>query len=246
VEEFVIVIPARLGSTRLPRKPLQQLKGKPLIVRTAESCLKITEKVIVTTDSKEVAEALKNINVEVVMTPSELPSGTDRVFEAVKEKNVKYIINVQGDEPFVKKEHVLPVAKALLEGKAEFATVAAPFSSIEEAESPHNVKVIRDKNNYALYFSRSLIPFPRDGKPNASTFLKHVGIYGYTKEALERFVSWDRGKLEEIEKLEQLRILENGEKIYVADVPSAPFGIDTAEDLKRAEKILEKEMENGF
>ncbi|SMP02973.1 3-deoxy-manno-octulosonate cytidylyltransferase (CMP-KDO synthetase) [Desulfurobacterium pacificum] len=246
MEEFVIVIPARLGSTRLPRKPLQQLKGKPLIVRTAESCLKITEKVIVATDGREVAKALKGVDVEVVMTPSELPSGTDRVFEAVKDKNVKYIINVQGDEPFVKKEHVLPVAKALFEGKAEFATVAVPFSSLEDVQSPHNVKVVRDKNKYALYFSRSLIPFPRDEKLDVSIFLKHVGIYGYTKEALERFVSWNRGKLEEIEKLEQLRILENGEKIYVADAPSAPFGIDTAEDLKKAEKILEKEMKNGF
>jgi len=238
VEDFVIVVPARLGSKRLPEKPLRLLKGKPLILRTVESCLKISKNVIVATDSEKVKEVLDKLNVRVTITPSNLPSGTDRVYEAVKNLKVKYIVNVQGDEPFVKEEHVLPVVEALIKGKAQFTTAAAPFSSIEEAKSPHNVKVVRDKSGYALYFSRSLIPYPRES--GFRKFLKHVGIYGYTKEALKRFVTWKKGTLEEVEKLEQLRILENGEKIFVADVPFAPFGIDTEEELKKAEKLLEK------
>jgi 3-deoxy-manno-octulosonate cytidylyltransferase (CMP-KDO synthetase) len=240
VEDFLIAIPARIRSSRLPEKPLKELCGKPLIVWVVEACRRITDNVLVATDSKKVASVVRGCGVEAVLTPSELPSGTDRIWEAVKNLDVNYIVNVQGDEPFVKPEHVLPIVEALKSGE-EYATVATPFKSLEEVQNPNNVKVIRDKNGHAIYFSRSVIPFVRDGELPPSNYLKHIGIYGYTKEALRRFVSWPEGFLERAEKLEQLRILENGYKIHVSVVESSLVGIDTYEDLKKAEKILKGE-----
>ncbi|WP_457680365.1 3-deoxy-manno-octulosonate cytidylyltransferase [Thermovibrio sp.] len=237
MEDALIVIPARIGSTRLPRKPLITLNGVPLIVRTVRAVKAFSRNILVATDSLEVVEVLKEEGVKSALTPSELPSGTDRVYEASKELPFKFVINVQGDEPFVKKEHVEPVYRALKAGE-EFATVATPFKALEEVENPNRVKVVLDKSSYAIYFSRSPIPYFRSEKPKPSSFLKHIGIYGFTKESLKTFVSWPKGKLEEIEKLEQLRIIENGRKIFVSVVSKEPLGIDTEEDLKRAEKIL--------
>jgi 3-deoxy-manno-octulosonate cytidylyltransferase (CMP-KDO synthetase) len=241
VENFLIAIPARIRSSRLPEKPLRELCGKPLIVWVVEACKRITKNVLVATDSEKVADVVKECGVKAVLTPAELPSGTDRIWEAVKELNVNYVVNVQGDEPFVKPEHVLPIVRALKKGE-EYATIATPFQSSEEVKNPNNVKVVCDKNGHAIYFSRSVIPFARDGKLPSSKYLKHIGIYGYTKEALKRFVSWPQGFLEKAEKLEQLRILENGYKIHVSVVESSLVGIDTYEDLKKAEKILKGEI----
>jgi len=237
MEDALVVIPARLGSTRLPRKPLLPIAGVPLIVRTVRAVKSFASNVLVATDSVEVKEVVEREGVGAVLTPPELPSGTDRVYQACKELSYPYIINVQGDEPFVRAEHVLPVYRALKEGSS-YATVAVPFRSLEEVQNPNKVKVVLDKNSDALYFSRSPIPFVRDGEAKLETFLKHVGIYGFRKEALKAFVEWPVGRLERLEKLEQLRILENGYKIRVAVIESEPLGIDTPEDLKRAEKLL--------
>ena len=239
MEDAVVVIPARLGSTRLPKKPLIPLAGVPLIVRTVRAVKEFAPNVVVATDSPEVKELARKEGVEAVLTPSELPSGTDRVYQASRELPYPFIINVQGDEPFVRAEHVLPVYRALKEGSS-FSTVATPFKSLQEVENPNRVKVVVDKEFNALYFSRSPIPFIRDGEAEPEYYLKHIGIYGFQKEALEKFVSWPVGKLERLEKLEQLRILENGYKIRVAVVESEPLGIDTEEDLKRAEKLLKR------
>jgi len=237
MEDLLVVIPARIGSKRLPKKPLAKILGKPLISLTVKAVKRFTSKVLVATDSQEVAKVAKEAGADVRLTPSELPSGTDRVYHAVKELPYRFIINVQGDEPFVEKEHLEKIYLSLKKGD-RFATLATPFKESSEVENPARVKVVIDKEGYALYFSRSPIPYFRDESPKPEKYLKHLGIYGYTKEALKDFVSWPVGELEEIEKLEQLRILENGEKIKVCIVEKELFGIDTEEDLKRAEKIL--------
>ncbi len=237
--EFLIAIPARVGSKRLPRKPLRTLGDKPLIIWTLEACLRITDNVLVATDSEEVASVVEKAGGRAVMTPSDLPSGTDRVYAAVKNLNFDIVINVQGDEPFVKEEHILPIVESIKSGN-EYATVAVPFSSPEKVRNPSNVKVVTDKEGYALYFSRSVIPFLREEVFSPSFYLKHIGIYGYTLDSLSRFVSWEEGILEKAEKLEQLRILENGYRIHVSIVKSEPLGIDTEEDLKAAEELIKR------
>ncbi len=237
--DFLIAIPARIGSKRLPRKPLRKLAGKPLILWTLEACLRITENVVVATDDEEVAAVVKEAGGMAVITSSDLPSGTDRVYAAVKNLGFDIVINVQGDEPFVRKEHVLPVVESVRSGN-EYATVAVPFSNFEKVEDPSNVKVVTDNMNYALYFSRSVIPFFREGAESPSLYLKHIGIYGYTLDSLSRFVSWEEGRLERTERLEQLRILENGYRIHVSVVESEPFGIDTERDLEVAEEMIRR------
>ncbi len=237
MNDLLVVIPARLGSQRLPKKPLVKICGKSLILWVVEAVKRVTDSVLVATDSTEVLELVERLNVRCKLTPSELPSGTDRVYYAVKDEKVDFIVNVQGDEPFVKREHIESVYRLLKSG-AQFATVATPFKEMEDVYNPAAVKVVLDRFGRALYFSRSPIPFVRDGGEDPKVYLKHIGVYGYTKGALSRFVHWKRGRLEEMEKLEQLRILENGEEIRVSVVESDSFGIDTEEDLKRAEKIL--------
>jgi 3-deoxy-manno-octulosonate cytidylyltransferase (CMP-KDO synthetase) len=242
MEELVVVIPARIGSTRLPRKPLVELCGKPLIVRVAEGVRRFTDRVLIATDSAEVLELCRRFGFKGVLTPSELPSGTDRVYWGLREAKLrpKFVINVQGDEPFITEEHLSLLLKALREG-AEYATLAVPFKSLEEVNNPARVKVVTDAKGFALYFSRSPIPYPREGELPPSAYLKHIGVYGFTYSSLERFVKLPKGRLEEIEKLEQLRILESGGKIKVELTQRELLGIDTPEDLKRAEKILKGE-----
>lgn len=237
MEDLLVVVPARIGSTRLPEKPLIKICGKTLIEWVLTAVKKVTDNVIVATDSPKVLEVAERVGVSGKLTPSELPSGTDRVYYASREEPFPFVINIQGDEPFIEREHIEAVYEKLKEG-ASFSTAATPFKSLEDVENPSNVKVVVDGKGRALYFSRSPIPFVRDSNPKPENYLKHIGIYGYRKEALERFVSWEKGKLEELEKLEQLRILENGEDIYVSVVNKDSFGIDTREDLKLAEKIL--------
>ncbi|WP_456437776.1 3-deoxy-manno-octulosonate cytidylyltransferase [Desulfurobacterium sp.] len=242
--DFLIVIPARLGSTRLPEKPLRLLCGRPLIEWVYRAVSAFCANVLVATDSKRVAQVVRRVGGEAVLTPSDLPSGTDRVAEAVRisGSDFKYIVNVQGDEPFVKAEHVLPVVERLRAGD-RFATVAVPFSSFEEINKPSNVKVVRDREGYGVYFSRSPIPYDRDGNLLPKDYLKHVGIYGFRKDALFDFVSWNEGFLEKAERLEQLRILEHGDRIYVCTVEHYGMGVDTEEDLLKAEKLLKEKFD---
>ena len=240
VEDFLIVIPARLGSSRLRHKPLQDVHGKPLLAWVIEACLRIHSKVLVATDSSKVARIAQEWGVPAVMTASSVPSGTDRVWQAVKDLNYEFIVNVQGDEPLVKEEHVVPLIERL-SGGDEYATPAVAFSEAEEVKKPSTVKVVRDCEGYALYFSRSVIPYA--GEPlEPRHYLKHIGIYAYRKKALERFVSLKPGRLERLEGLEQLRILENGFKIYVELVRTDTVSVDTPEDLERVRKLLGEEI----
>jgi len=241
MEDLAVVIPARIGSTRLPKKPLREICGRPLIVWVVEAVKRVVPEVFVATDSKEVVRAVEVAGAKGILTPAELPSGTDRVYHAARELPFKYIVNVQGDEPFIREEHIRAVYKGLKEG-FKFTTAATPFRSLKDVKDPSKVKVVLDRKGRALYFSRSPIPFTRDGEINPENYLKHIGIYGFTKESLERFVSWKEGRLERIEKLEQLRILENGEEIYVSVVEHDSFGVDTEEDLKLAEKMVKGEV----
>ncbi len=228
----LIVIPARLGSTRLKEKPLREIAGKPLIRWVVENLKKTGYSLLLATDSKRVKEVVEDL-CEVVLTPSELPSGSDRVLFAVRDLDVKYVINYQGDEPFAYKEDLNRLFRALEEGD-EVATLAR--RDPEAYERPEDVKVVLDREGYALYFSRSPIPYFR--KENKNYPLKHVGIYAYRKETLLKFGSLPKGELEETESLEQLRLLENGIRIKVILTQNFYHGVDTEEDIRVVEKKL--------
>ncbi|RMD47021.1 MAG: 3-deoxy-manno-octulosonate cytidylyltransferase [Aquificota bacterium] len=243
----VIIIPARKGSTRLKNKLLLQVKGKPVIYWTAENASKVknVDKVIVATDSKEIADFFKNEKkIEAVLTPSDLKSGSDRVAYVAKELNEEKIINVQGDEPLLNPEDIEKVVKGLDE--APVTTLSFPIENEEDYLNPNVVKVVLDSENYALYFSRSPIPFYRDIdfsqmiKEFHKPVQKHIGVYGYRKEVLMDFAyRLEPSPLEEIEKLEQLRLLYNGYKIKVFEASKDTLGIDTKEDFEKFCKIFQ-------
>ncbi len=231
----VIVVPARLSSTRLPHKLIRRIAGKPLIRWVIEGLLKTDEEVILATDSDRIAKEVSDLGVKVHITPSDIPSGTDRVAEALKDTDGDLIINYQGDEPFVYSEDIERIFQAL--EKDEVVTLGvSDESSLKRAE---DVKVVLDREGYALYFSRAPVPFPRNALKGKYP-LKHVGIYGFRRSALEEFVSMKRGELEKIEGLEQLRLLESGKRIRVLITENYYHGVDTEEDLKLVEKILKE------
>ena len=242
------VIPARLGSTRLPRKPLHIIAGRPLVEwvwrRVVDAPL--FDRVVIATDSEEVAETAGAIGAEVVFTSPAHPSGTDRVAEVARSdpyRDYPYIVNVQGDEPFVDVEHLTEALGLVREGPWDVGTVAAPIEMLPEWRSTSVVKVVRGDDGAALYFSRAAIPHPRDAEPAAirlsiGPYLRHLGIYAYRAEALQRWVALPEGELERIERLEQLRPLAAGIRIGVAVVRGAPGGVDTLEDAERAELRL--------
>ena len=232
-----IVIPSRLSSTRLHQKPLQKLMGKPLIRWVVEGCLRTGERVILATDSEKVAEAVSDLEVEVVLTPPEIPSGSDRVAYAVRDMDLDFVINYQGDEPFVYAEDIERIFHDLERGE-EVVTLGVPDEGCYER--PSDVKVVTDRRGYALYFSRSPIPFYRSKEPRMKP-IKHVGIYGFRKDVLMSFVSMERGRLEEVEGLEQLRLLENGVRIKVLLTENYYHGVDTPEDLLIVERRLRGE-----
>lgn len=242
------VIPARLGSTRLPRKPLHLLAGRPLLEwvwrRVVDS--QLFEAVVIATDSDEVAAVARGFGASVELTRAEHPSGTDRVAEvAARDGYAAYstVVNIQGDEPFVSPAH-LRAAIGLVAGEGwEIGTVAAPIGAADEWRNPAVVKVALADDGSALLFSRAPIPFVRDGEPGAEAmgegdFLRHIGIYSYRRDALARWVALPEGRLEKLEKLEQLRPLAAGLRIGVARVAPAEAGVDTPEDAKRADRRL--------
>lgn len=234
--DFLIVVPARLGSTRLKNKPLREIKGKPLIRWVIENLTKTGFPVILATDSGEVKKAVDDL-CEVYLTPSELSSGSDRVAYVVErlDKKPKYVINYQGDEPFAYKEDLEKLIKALREG-APVSTLATHFKDNSEFENPNNVKVVTNVKDFALYFSRSPVPYPRGElkfKP-----LKHIGIYAFRTEILLKFKNLSPTPLEETEKLEQLRLLENEIPIKVIKTENFYHGVDTEEDIKKVEPYL--------
>ena len=241
------VIPARIGSERLPRKPLHPLAGRPLIewVWQRVRRMDIFDAVVVATDSEEVAEACRTVGAAVEMTAASHPSGTDRVAEvAARPAYAKFdiIVNVQGDEPFMEETPVAAAARLVAEGW-DGGTAATPVHSLAAWRDPAVVKVVRRDDGGALYFSRSPIPHTRDRVPSpeelaSERYLRHLGVYAYTRDALARWVALPGGALEQIEKLEQLRALAAGLSIGVGVVDSAEGGIDTIEDARRAEARL--------
>jgi 3-deoxy-manno-octulosonate cytidylyltransferase (CMP-KDO synthetase) len=243
------VIPARLASTRLPRKPLHPVAGRPLIEwvwrRAVESG--VFDDLVVATDSAEVETAARGFGASAVLTRDDHPSGTDRVAEVVRRpewRDFGVIVNVQGDEPFVRRDHLEAAVALVRDGGWEVGTVAAPIASAGEWTEPAVVKVVRGDDGRALYFTRAPVPHPRDAEPDfaGGAYLRHVGIYCYTRDALLRWVSLPEGTLERIEKLEQLRALAAGLRIGVAVGQAAEGGVDTPADAARAERILSEHM----
>lgn len=239
----VVVIPARWGSTRFPGKPLHAILGKPLIQHVWERCsqARSVSQVIIATDDMRIAEAAFDFGAEVTLTSPKHPSGTDRLAEVAKcLKGVEHIINVQGDEPTIDARLIDRLARTLQKHpEFEMVTAACPFEDQDEAANPNHVKVVTSLTGRALYFSRSQIPFDRDSSAEKSTsFLWHIGIYGYRRDFLGRFVRWKPTPLEEREKLEQLRALEHGATIQVLTTTRPSLGVDAPEDIPRAEAAL--------
>ncbi|MEO3989213.1 3-deoxy-manno-octulosonate cytidylyltransferase [Pseudocitrobacter cyperus] len=240
---FVVIIPARFASTRLPGKPLQDINGKPMIVHVLERARESgADRIIVATDHAEVAKAVEAAGGEVCMTRADHQSGTERLAEVVEKcgfSDDTIVVNVQGDEPMIPAVIIRQVADNLAASKAGMATLAVPIDNAEEAFNPNAVKVVMDKEGYALYFSRATIPWDRDRFAQSretvgDSLLRHIGIYGYRAGFIRRYVGWAPSPLEQIEMLEQLRVLWYGEKIHVAVAQEVPgTGVDTPEDLAR-------------
>lgn len=227
-----IVIPARLSSTRLKEKPLVSILGKPLIRWVVEGCLKSGERVILATDSEKIASVVEDLPVEIRFTASELPSGTDRVSLAVEGEELRYVINYQGDEPFVYREDIEKIFRAL----ESYPVVTLAMRDPGAYTDPSSVKVVLAEDQTALYFSRSPIPYMRES--SGLYPLKHVGIYGYRLEVLKEFTRMKRSTLETLESLEQLRLLERGYKIKVLITSNYYHGVDTQEDVEIVEREL--------
>ena len=245
---FVVVIPARYSSSRLPGKPLKDLCGKTMIARVADKALASgADAVYVATDSELVADAVRIDGVEVVMTAKEHNSGTERLAEVARVRNFAddtIVVNVQGDEPLMPPVLISQVAQLLEDSDAPMATLSVPITEYDEIFNPNAVKVVTDETGNALYFSRAPIPYERDNftkKPGVfeNIHFRHLGIYAYRAGFLQKFVSWKSSALENFEKLEQLRVLSHGEKIRVAVAEVVPpAGIDTQEDLEKVVAYL--------
>lgn len=240
--KIIAVIPARYASTRFPAKLMQDLGGKKVITRTYEAAVKtqLFDDVFVVTDSNLIYDEIINNGGKAIMSSKEHESGSDRIAEAVENLEVDIVVNVQGDEPFINAE---PLAKVLevfrndFEKKVDLASLMVEISDAAEIENPNNVKVVVDQNGFALYFSRSIIPYPRDINVGVR-YMKHIGIYAFRKQALLDFYSLPMKSLEASEKLEQLRYLEYGKRIKMVETTHVGIGIDTPEDLEKARKML--------
>ncbi|WP_075181190.1 3-deoxy-manno-octulosonate cytidylyltransferase [Pantoea sp. 1.19] len=245
---FVAIIPARYASTRLPGKPLKEINGKPMVVHVMARALESgARRVIVATDTEAVAEAVRQAGGEACMTRSDHQSGTERLAEVIEHYGFaddEVIVNVQGDEPMIPPVIIHQVATNLANCAAGMATLAVPIHSAEEAFNPNAVKVVTDAHGYALYFSRATIPWDRERFAHhretiGECFLRHIGIYAYRAGFIRRYVTWQPSQLEQIELLEQLRVLWYGEKIHVAVAKAVPsVGVDTPEDLARVRAAM--------
>ena len=235
---IVAAIPARYAATRFPGKLMQMLGNKTIIRHVYDNTVLtgLFNDVFVVTDSDIIYKEIKDSGGKVIMSKKEHESGSDRIAEAIAEMNIDVIINVQGDEPFIKKEPLEKLVRLFNDDNIQVASLMRKISK-EEALNPNNVKVVTDRSGYALYFSRSIVPYQRDGKTNAEYFL-HVGVYAYKKDALINFTKLPQSSLEKIEKLEQLRYLENDIKIKMAETDYNNIAIDTPEDLERAKSSL--------
>ena len=242
----VIIIPARLDSSRLPKKVLLDLKGKTVIQRVYEQCLKVknVDGVYIATDSIEIKEVCETFTDKVIITKSTHQSGTDRIGEAVSAIDCDIVINVQGDEPFIEPSLIEALVNSFSNSDISMSSAMSKINNVKDLQNTNVVKVVTDLHNNALFFSRSLIPFPRDVKEisiakkvlGKGQFFRHIGIYGYRKDFLLKFVNMEQSYLEKVEKLEQLRALENGFKIKMIEANSSLIGIDTREDYEEALK----------
>ena len=235
---IVAVIPARYAATRFPGKLMQILGNKTIIRHVYDNTVStgLFNDAFVVTDNDIIYKEIKENGGKAIMSKKEHESGSDRIAEAVAEMSVDIIVNVQGDEPFIKKEPLEKLVHLFNDPDVQVASLMRKISK-EEAGNPNNVKVVTDKFGYALYFSRSIIPYKRDEKTNAEYFL-HLGVYAYKKDVLMNFTKWPQSSLEKIEKLEQLRYLENGIKLKMAKTDYNNIAIDTPEDLERAKSSL--------
>ncbi len=240
--KIIAVIPARYASTRFPAKLMQDLCGKTVILRTYEAAVntQLFDDVFVVTDSDLIFNEINLNGGKAIMSIKEHESGSDRIAEAVENMAVDVVINVQGDEPFIDKkplEQLIEVFKNDTDKKVDLGSLMFQIKDKEEISNPNNVKVITDQQGFALYFSRSVIPFPREENVGVR-YMKHIGIYAFRKQALMDFYSLPMLSLEASEKLEQLRYLEYGKRIKMIETTHGSIGIDTAEDLEKARKLL--------
>ena len=234
------LIPARLSSTRFDRKLLMDLCGKSIILRTYESVVKseLFHSVYVVTEDQEIYDEIVNAGGNSILSKNKHESGSDRIAEACKSIDSDAFVNIQGDEPFIDS---FSLNKLVLElNSSEYVSLMINISDSNEINNPNNVKVIVDSDNYALYFSRSVIPFNRDVNSNEIDYFKHIGVYGFTKQALINFSKLPPSKLELVEKIEAIRIIENGSKIKMIETDFLGVGIDTKEDLDLAISIWSK------
>jgi 3-deoxy-manno-octulosonate cytidylyltransferase (CMP-KDO synthetase) len=239
--KVVAVIPARLASTRLPRKMLREIAGVPLLAWVYRGVQRspLLEDVIVATDSQEIRLFCEQQQFHVRMTSPAHRSGTERVHEVAGAVSADVYLNVQGDEPLTRPEHIESLIAVMMtsDTNAQVGTLKTPAAEVD-IDNPSAVKVVTDSAARALFFSRATIPYDRDGlRP---PYYKHLGFYAYRKAALDKFVAWPESSLERSERLEQLRFLENGIPIYVAETPFDTVGVDTEEDLRRVEEILRR------
>lgn len=250
---FSVIIPARYASSRLPAKPLADIHGKPMIVRVMEQAKKSSaHRVIIATDHQQVFDVVQSYGGEVILTSSKHNSGTERLAEVINTYQFaddEIIVNVQGDEPLIPPIIIDQVAENLVQYQTGMATLAVPIDSATEAFNPGAVKVVTDKDGYALYFSRATIPWERDRFAKSADLLKqtsigdfylrHIGIYAYRAGFIRQYINWAPSTLEQIEMLEQLRVLWYGEKIHVAVAKQAPaIGVDTQEDLEKVRLLF--------
>lgn len=247
--DFVGIIPARYASTRFPGKPLALLGGKPVIQRVYEQVAKVLPDVYVATDDERIFKAVEAFGGNAVMTSPDHKSGTDRVEEAVSKIGRKFdvVVNVQGDEPFIHESQIKEICRCFDDPATMIATLGIPFGTedgMERVENPNSPKIVRDNNGFAMYFSRSVIPYVRNVEKaewaNSFCFLKHIGMYAYRIDVLEEITKLPQSELEKAESLEQLRWLQNGYKVKVGITRYETQGIDTPEDLARAERILDE------
>lgn len=250
--KFIAIIPARYASTRFPAKPLAILGGKPVIRRVYEQVAGVLDDAVVATDDRRIYDAVEAFGGKVVMTSTEHRSGTDRCWEAYLKQNLKYdvVVNVQGDEPFIRASQLETLKRCFDDPATDIATLVKPFTEADglaALENPNSPKVVLDARSRAIYFSRSVIPYLRGVERTEwlarHTFYKHIGLYAFRTEVLRAVTSLPQSTLEKAESLEQLRWLENGYKIGVGITDVETIGIDTPEDLKKAEAFLMKNDE---
>lgn len=242
--KIIAIIPARYASTRFPGKPLAMLAGKPVIQHVYEQVKKVLPEAWVATDDERILNAVKQFGGKAVMTRADHKSGTDRIEEAAEKigTDADIIINIQGDEPFIQPSQIETICRQFDDASTQIATLGKPFTSMEAVENTNSPKIVIDNNGFALYFSRSVIPFVRgidqtqwlDHYP----YIKHLGIYAYRRKVLQEITKLPQSSLEKAESLEQLRWLQNGYRIRVGITNVETVGIDTPDDLKRAEEFI--------